>query len=90
MRQIDPGFAADLASGATTHCACWTLRRGDGVVLGFTDHDEMITLDGVPHQPLLEGGEAAEKLGAQVATSGGGGRALERGDHRGGYPARPL
>ena len=69
MRQIDPGFAADLASGATTHCACWTLRRGDGVVLGFTDHDEMITLDGVPHQPLLEGGEAAEKLGAQVATS---------------------
>ena len=69
MRQIDPGFAADLSSGATTHCTCWTLRRGDGVVLGFTDHDGMISLDGVPHQPLLEGGEAAEKLGAQVSTS---------------------
>lgn len=69
MRQMDPDFAADLASGATTHCTCWTLRRNDGVVLGFTDHDEAIVLDGVAHQPLLEGGEAAEKLGPQVATS---------------------
>lgn len=69
MRQIHPDLAADLASGATTHCTCWTLRRRDGAVLGFTDHDEIISLDGVAHAPILEGGEAAEKLGPQVATS---------------------
>ncbi|MCU0904613.1 MAG: DUF2163 domain-containing protein [Tabrizicola sp.] len=37
-----------LASGATTVCRAWTITRRDGVVLGFTDHDQQIEVDGVP------------------------------------------
>ena len=46
MRQISEDLAAHLASGATTLCTCWRLTRRDGVVLGFTDHDEDLFFDG--------------------------------------------
>lgn len=38
---------AHLQSGATTVCRAWTVTRGDGVVLGFTDHDRDLVVDGV-------------------------------------------
>jgi uncharacterized phage protein (TIGR02218 family) len=40
-------FLAQLASGATTLARAWQVRRRDEVVLGFTDHDEDIVLDGM-------------------------------------------
>jgi uncharacterized phage protein (TIGR02218 family) len=36
-----------LASGATTLCRAWIVSRKDGVVLGFTDHDRDLFVDGV-------------------------------------------
>jgi uncharacterized phage protein (TIGR02218 family) len=36
-----------LQTGATTVCRAWTVRRRDGFVLGFTDHDRDIEVDGV-------------------------------------------
>lgn len=36
-----------LASGSTTVCRAWTVRRRDGLVLGFTDHDRDLLVDGV-------------------------------------------
>lgn len=36
-----------LATGATTVCRAWTVTRRDGQVLGFTDHDREITVDGI-------------------------------------------
>ncbi|MBN8629977.1 MAG: DUF2163 domain-containing protein [Rhodobacterales bacterium] len=36
-----------LASGATTVCRAWKLRRRDGAELGFTDHDMDLDVDGV-------------------------------------------
>lgn len=36
-----------LSSGSTTVCRAWTLRRRDGLMLGFTDHDQDLTVDGV-------------------------------------------
>ena len=36
-----------LATGVTTVCRAWILTRADGLVLGFTDHDSTITVDGV-------------------------------------------
>jgi uncharacterized phage protein (TIGR02218 family) len=36
-----------LASGATTVCRAWTITRRDGQVLGFTDHDLEVEVDGV-------------------------------------------
>jgi uncharacterized phage protein (TIGR02218 family) len=38
---------AHLQSGATTVCRCWAVRRADGEVLGFTDHDRDLRFDGV-------------------------------------------
>jgi uncharacterized phage protein (TIGR02218 family) len=46
MRNIPAGLAAHLATGATTLCNCWRISRRDGVVLGFTDHDENLSFGG--------------------------------------------
>jgi uncharacterized phage protein (TIGR02218 family) len=47
MRQIPPALQEKLDSGVTTLAHCWTLTRRDGVVQGFTDHDEDIAIDGI-------------------------------------------
>lgn len=36
-----------LAGGGATVCRAWIVRRADGVVLGFTDHDQALVVDGV-------------------------------------------
>lgn len=38
---------AHLATGSTTVCRAWTVQRRDGVVMGFTDHDRDLVVDGV-------------------------------------------
>lgn len=40
-------LAAHLASGATTVCRAWKVRRCDGESLGFTDHDGPLYFDGL-------------------------------------------
>jgi hypothetical protein len=40
MRIIPPALQARLDGGATTLARCWIVTRRDGVVQGFTDHDE--------------------------------------------------
>lgn len=70
MRVLDIGLAAHVARGETTLATCWTLRRRDGVVLGFTDHDRALNFSGVEHAPAhgLDGSEMPARLGAQVET----------------------
>lgn len=46
MKRLDAGLQDHLASGATTLCWCWRLRRSDGAVFGFTDHDRNVIFDG--------------------------------------------
>lgn len=41
------GLLAHLATGSTTVCRAWAVTRGDGVVLGFTDHDRDLAFEGV-------------------------------------------
>lgn len=65
MKTLPNDLAAHLAGGTTTLCRCWRLTRGDGVVLGFTDHDRDIAFDGVIHS--AEGGLAAT---SDVSASG--------------------
>jgi uncharacterized phage protein (TIGR02218 family) len=38
---------AHLETGSTNVCRAWVVRRRDGVVLGFTDHDRDLVVDGV-------------------------------------------
>lgn len=70
MKTIGPGFAAHLAQEQTTVARCWRIRRRDGVVLGFTDHDLGLVVAGTACSPVhgLDGGEVPSKLGAQVDT----------------------
>lgn len=68
MRAVPPALAARLEGGATTLCRCWALRRRDGLVLGFTDHDRDLTLAGVTYAARsgLEAAEASAELGFAI------------------------
>jgi uncharacterized phage protein (TIGR02218 family) len=68
VRTIPSAFQAKLDSGATTLCRCYVLMRRDGVVLGFTDHDEDIALDATICKAGtgLSASEATTRLGLAV------------------------
>ncbi|WEJ57573.1 DUF2163 domain-containing protein [Devosia sp. FJ2-5-3] len=70
MKAIGAELAAHLAQGETTLAHCWRILRTDGVVLGFTNHDRALEVEGTICAPTygLDGGESPAKLGAQVET----------------------
>ncbi len=46
MKTIPENMETALKAGVTTHCYGWVLKRLDGVVMGFTDHDkDLVFLD---------------------------------------------
>lgn len=47
MRVISPQLEAHFGQGLTTLATCWKITRQDNTVLGFTDHDEDLTVDAV-------------------------------------------
>jgi hypothetical protein len=47
MRAVPADLADRLESGAASLCHAWILTRADGVVLGFTDHDRDLVVEGV-------------------------------------------
>jgi uncharacterized phage protein (TIGR02218 family) len=71
MRTIPAGMQVKLDSGITTLCRCWVIRRSDGVVQGFTDHDVDVVLGGVICRAGsgLSGSEATQKLGLAADSS---------------------
>lgn len=76
MRNLDPGLALHLASGATSLCTCWQIERLDAVVLGFTDHDRDISFGAVLHEAAtgLQASEMISRTGFSVGgveVSGG-------------------
>jgi uncharacterized phage protein (TIGR02218 family) len=60
MRNVNPELQAELDGGAATLCRCWRVRRRDGLVLGFTDHDRTLTFEGTAF--LAETGADAAML----------------------------
>jgi uncharacterized phage protein (TIGR02218 family) len=68
MRTIPPALQERLDSGATTLCRCHVLTRQDGVVQGFTDHDEDIVLEAATclAGTGLSASEATSRLGLSV------------------------
>ena len=71
MRTIPSALQTKLDQGATTLATCWILRCRDGLVQGFTDHDEDLACQTVTCRAAtgFDGVAAAEKLG--FATAGG-------------------
>lgn len=47
MRDIPEEMAVRIERGAAMLCHAWLLRRADGRVMGFTDHDRDLTVEGV-------------------------------------------
>lgn len=50
MKSLSPALQAHLDSGTTTLCWCWKLTRGDGKMLGFTDHDAPLSFDNLRYE----------------------------------------
>lgn len=48
MRAVPTDLAERLDSDAASLCHAWILTRADGPMLGFTDHDRDLVVDGVP------------------------------------------
>lgn len=69
MRDISSQLQAHLASGATTMCHCWRLRRRDGVIAGFTDHDRDLQFDGTIFgaQSGMDGARSESNIGLAVS-----------------------
>lgn len=51
MSSLSNALQAHLQTGVTTLCRAWALERRDGTVLGFTDHDCVLSFDGLRFQP---------------------------------------
>lgn len=68
MRAIPSALQTKLDSGVTTLCRCFVLTRRDGVVQGFTDHDEDVMLNGVTcrAETGLSASEVNSRLGLAV------------------------
>jgi len=67
MKKLPDELAAALDSGITTLCWCWRLRRRDGIVQGFTDHDRDIVFDGTTFEAAA--GFAASEMRDSVGLS---------------------
>jgi uncharacterized phage protein (TIGR02218 family) len=52
LKTLPTGLQDHLDGGATTLCWCWKLTRHDGVVQGFTDHDQVVSFDSVTYDAV--------------------------------------
>ncbi|MEM1074964.1 MAG: DUF2163 domain-containing protein [Pseudomonadota bacterium] len=50
MAQMNAELKAHLESGLTTLAHAWAIERKDGVILGFTDHDQDLQFGGVTYR----------------------------------------
>ncbi|MGI8526916.1 MAG: DUF2163 domain-containing protein [Pseudolabrys sp.] len=50
MKALNAGLSLHLAGGVTTLCHCWRVARKDGAVLGFTDHDRDLVIEGTTYK----------------------------------------
>ena len=62
MKALSPDLQAHLDDCTTTLAWCWRIARGDGVTLGFTDHDRALAFEDITFEP--ESGFAASEIRA--------------------------
>lgn len=65
MRAVPSALQDKLDAGVATLCWCWRVQRRDGLVLGFTDHDEDLTLAGETYRAAsaLSGSDIERRTG---------------------------
>ena len=52
MRVISPQLETHFGSAMTTLATCWLITRSDGAELGFTDHDQNLTIDSLDYDSI--------------------------------------
>ena len=69
MIEIPPEFQARLDAGVTTLSWAWILTRRDGARFGFTDHDQILQVDGVSCEPAsgFSAGDLRSETGSAPA-----------------------
>lgn len=69
MIPVPPELESHLKGEVTSHCFAWLIKRSDQVVMGFTDHDQTLVLEGISCEPLtgLNSSEATTTLGLSIA-----------------------
>lgn len=50
MKPVSEALAAHIAGEVTTLATCWKLTRKDNTLMGFTNHDKDLTIDGVVYK----------------------------------------
>jgi len=50
MRNLSAALQNHLRQSATTLCWAWRIARKDGIVLGFTNHDRDLDIDGIHYE----------------------------------------
>lgn len=63
MKDISPALEAHLALPLTTIATCWKATLDNGTVLGFTDHDRPLEVDGVVY--ISTAGYTASDVGTK-------------------------
>ena len=61
---------ADQVPCLTRWAECWTFTRTDGVVLGYTSHDRLVTFRGVEHSPCNSISASAVETSSIVGATG--------------------
>jgi uncharacterized phage protein (TIGR02218 family) len=71
MIPFSPAMKTAVSADVTTLCYCWKMTRKDGLVFGFTDHDRVLTVDGVLCKPNsgFTAKEAETALGLTIGNS---------------------
>ena len=75
MPHLDQELETRLSSGVTRTALCWRLSRADGLVVGVTEHDRTLLVDGIRYEPgaALAGGEFTANAGLQPGQAGASG-----------------
>jgi uncharacterized phage protein (TIGR02218 family) len=67
MKVLVNGFQDHLNSGATTTVLCWKVKRRDGLIQGFTEHDNDLNFDGVTYE--ASSGFTASRMAQSLGLS---------------------
>ena len=52
MRDLPEQLNQHLASEVTTLATCWKIERKDGLILGFTDHDQPLIINNIIYDSI--------------------------------------
>ncbi|MEL8056089.1 MAG: DUF2163 domain-containing protein [Pseudomonadota bacterium] len=75
MKNISNELSARFSGDLLTLCLCWRLTRQDGFVLGLTDHDRELLVEGVTYAPgaAVDAGKFTQDAGLKPGRAAAGG-----------------